>query len=103
MFNPDPTKQAVEITFSRKKNDHPLVFFKDTPVKKESGNKHLEMVLDSRLSLKQKDAIGMLHFLSKYLPRQKLIEFINYMFDHISITVMLSIKFRIKPANSVKI
>ena len=51
-FNPDPQKQAVELIFSRKKNeiDHPVVLFNDTPVKKVIEHKHLGIVLDFKLS-----------------------------------------------------
>ena len=82
-FNPDPQKQAVEIAFSRKKNeiDHPVVFFNDAPVKKVIEHKHLGIVLDSKLSFnahikaaisKTRKGIGMLKFLSRYLPRHTL-------------------------------
>ena len=39
-FNPDPQKQAVELTFSRKKieTDHPMILFNDIPVKKVNIN-----------------------------------------------------------------
>ena len=35
-FNPDPSKQAVEVTFSVKRIpvDHPIIFFNDAPVMK---------------------------------------------------------------------
>ena len=35
-FNPDPQKQAVELTFSKKEIeiDHPMILFNDIPVKK---------------------------------------------------------------------
>ena len=51
-FNPDPQKQAVELTFSRKKTeiDHPAIFFNNIPVKKVSEHKHLGIILDSKLS-----------------------------------------------------
>ena len=41
-FNPDPLKQAVELIFSRKRNnvDHPKVFVNSTPVKKVDEHKH---------------------------------------------------------------
>ena len=82
-FNPDPQKQAVELIFSRKKNeiDHPVVLFNDTPVKKVIEHKHLGIVLDSKLSFnahikaaisKTRKGIGMLKFLSRYLPRHTL-------------------------------
>ena len=34
-FNPDPNKQAVEVTFSKKRIpiNHPPIFFNDVPVK----------------------------------------------------------------------
>ena len=51
-FNPDTTKQAVEVTFSKKKipADHPPLFFNDAPVMKVDEHKHLGVVLDSRLT-----------------------------------------------------
>ena len=84
-FNPDPAKQAVEVTFLRKRItvDHPRILFNDTPVFKVEEHKHLRIVLDSRLSFvrhiqviitKSRQGIGMLRVLSKYLPRQSLNE-----------------------------
>ena len=84
-FNPDPTKQAVEVTFSKKKIsvDHPPIFFSDVTVMKVDEHKHLGVVLDSRLTFsshiqsainKARRGIGMLRFLSNYLPRQTLNE-----------------------------
>ena len=84
-FNPDPTKQAVEVTFSKKKIsvDHPPIFFNDVTVMKVDEHKHLGVVLDSRLTFsshiqtainKARRGIGMLRFLSNYLPRQTLNE-----------------------------
>ena len=51
-FNPDPTKQAVEVTFSKKKIsvDHPPIFFNDVTVMKVDEHNHLGVVLDSRLT-----------------------------------------------------
>ena len=48
-FNPDPTKQAVKVTFCEKKIsvDHPDIFFNDLTVMKVDENKHLGVVLDS--------------------------------------------------------
>ena len=45
-------KQAVELTFSRKKIeiDHPDILFNNIPVKKVDENKHLGIVLDTKLS-----------------------------------------------------
>ena len=84
-FNPDPEKQAVELTFSRKKIeiDHPMILFNDIPVKKVSEHKHLGITLDSKLSFsthiksaisKTRKGINLLKYLSKYLPRDTLNE-----------------------------
>ena len=84
-FNPDPTKQAFEVTFSKKRcpANHPPIFFNDVPVKKVQEQKHLGIILDSKLSFashikavisKSRQGIGMLRFLSKYLPRHTLNE-----------------------------
>ena len=84
-FNPDPQKQAVELTFSRKKieTDHPMILFNDIPVKKVSEHKHLGIILDSKLSFsvhiksaisKTRKGIGLLKYLSSYLPRHTLNE-----------------------------
>ena len=50
-FNPDPLKQAGEVIFSRKRNKphHPDIIFIGNPVKKSSYQKHLGMLLDSKL------------------------------------------------------
>ena len=50
-FNPDPTKQAQEVTFSRKTNKkiHPKIFFNNIPVVKADSQKHLGLHLDSKL------------------------------------------------------
>ena len=64
-FNPDPQKQAVELTFSKKKIeiDHPVILFNDIPVKKVTGYKHLGttqnclfQIISNQLSLKQERA-----------------------------------------------
>ena len=84
-FNPDPQKQAVELAFSRKKieTDHSMILFNDTPVKKVSEHKHLGIILDSTLSFSPhiksaisntSKGIGLLKYLSSYLPRHTLNE-----------------------------
>ena len=84
-FNPDPTKQAVEVTFSKKRSpvNHPPIFFNEAPVKNVPEQRHLGIILDSKLSFashiqtvisKSRQGIGMLRFLSKYLPRHTLNE-----------------------------
>ena len=52
VFNPDITKQAVEVIFSVKKNKpgHPELTFNGVPVAREDHTKHLGVHLDSRLN-----------------------------------------------------
>ena len=84
-FNPEPTKQAVKVNFSKKRCpvNHPPILFSDVPVKNVLEQKHLGIILDSKLSFsshikaiisKCRQGIGMLRFLSKYLPRHILNE-----------------------------
>ena len=84
-FNPDPQKQAVELLFSKKRNeiDHPVILFNNIPVKKVNEHKHLGIILDSKLSFsahikaaisKARKGISLLKYLSKYLPRHTLSE-----------------------------
>ena len=81
LFNPDPMKQAVEITFSTKINsvDHPVLKINNTPVAKVDEHKHLGMILDSKMAfashiqtvtLKCRRGKGMIKFLSTYLPEE---------------------------------
>ena len=46
-FNPDPNKQAVEVTFSTKrvKTDHPDILFGGVPVVRVEDHKHLGVIL----------------------------------------------------------
>ena len=48
-FNPDPTKQAHELTFSRKAKEiyHPLLVFYNASVFQSSSQKYLRVILDS--------------------------------------------------------
>ena len=50
-FNPDPAKQAHEVIFSRKAKEvyHPPLVFNNTSVSQSSSQKHLGVVLDSKL------------------------------------------------------
>ena len=84
-FNPDPQKQAVEIIFSRKRNniDHPVILFNRIPVETVDEHKYLGLFLDSKLSFathikaaisKSRKSIGLLKYLSKYLLRHTLNE-----------------------------
>ena len=57
-FNPDPTKQAVQVVFTRKSKqiDHPKIYFNNNEVKTVNDHKHLGLylglglILDSKLS-----------------------------------------------------
>ena len=83
-FNPDPNKQAAEVTFSRKKNPlgQPDVFFNNFPVNSTHSQKHLGLILDTKLNfdshLKEKiskanKGIGTIKRLYKNLPRNALL------------------------------
>ena len=54
-FNPDPTKQAQELIFSRKNNKpyHPDLIFNQTNVNRTSSHKHLGLILDDKLNFKE--------------------------------------------------
>ena len=77
-FNPDPTKQAVQVLFSRKtrKIAHPEIFFNDTQVKTVNEHKHLGLTLDTKLTFashiddklkKARKGLGIIKTLSSYL------------------------------------
>ena len=83
-FNPDPKKQAQEVIFSRKINkiDHPPLYFNENLVKSSSTQKHLAMILDTKLDFslhlknvqnKVNKTIGLLRKLQYTLPRTSLI------------------------------
>ena len=82
-FNPDPIKQATEVLFSCKKSspNHPLIMFNGTVVAKMNDQKHLGLILDSRLSFKKhineniikaKKNHGIIKHLSVFLPHKTL-------------------------------
>ena len=83
-FNADPKKQAQEVIFSRKINkiDHPPLYFNENLVKSSSTQKHLGMILDTKLDFslhlknvqnKVNKTIGLLRKLQDTLPRTSLI------------------------------
>ena len=51
-FNPDVSKQAQEVIFSRNKNinNHPVVFFNNLPINRKSTQKYLGLLLDENLN-----------------------------------------------------
>ena len=99
-FNPDPSKQAQEVIFSRKtkKEYHPPLAFNNTNVPETNSQKHLGAVLDNRLSFedhlkmilnKVNKTIGLLRKLHNILPRSALLTIKKVSVDLISITVTL--------------
>ena len=75
IFNPDITKQAIEVIFSCKKQkpDHPNLNFNDIPVVREPFTKHLGLYLDSRLNFSKhiseqvSKGVSLLNYLSNYV------------------------------------
>ena len=51
LFNPDPTKQAIEVYFSHKydKDVYPPLKSNNNKVQSPNSQKHLGLVLDSKL------------------------------------------------------
>ena len=83
-FNPDPSKQAVEVRFSTKnsKENLPNLIFNNNNVSTVDSKKHLGLVLDSKLEFnlhleekfsKANKGIGLITRLRKDLPRSSLI------------------------------
>ena len=83
-FNPDPNRQANEVIFSRKSKVHsdlPLTF-NNNDIKKCSYQKHLGIILDSKLDFnvhadnkikKYYKIIGIIKRLSVNVPRKALL------------------------------
>ena len=83
-FNPDPSKQAQEVIFSRKikKEYHPSLAFNNNNLLETNSQKHLDVVPDNRLSFenhlkmilnKVNKTIGFLRKLQNILPRSALL------------------------------
>ena len=51
-FNPDPTKQAVEVYSTRRltQANPPDILFKNTPIAVQDHQKHLGLILDKKLT-----------------------------------------------------
>ena len=112
-FNPDPQKQAVELLLSEKRHEinHPVILFNDIPVKKVDIQKHLGVILDTKLSFsahikaaisKTRKGIGLQKYLSKYLPRHTLNELYKLYVRHILTTEMSSAVSHPKYASLIK-
>ena len=82
-FNPDISKQAIEVIFSHKikRPDHPLLTFNGIPVARMESTKHLGLILDERLSFrlhikealqKAKKGLGLLKYMSRHVSRDVL-------------------------------
>ena len=99
-FNPDTTKQAQEVIFSRKvkKTVHPPLLFNNASVTRTSSHKHLGIILDNQLKFddhikmvfrKISKTIGLLRKLHNFLPRAALITiykgFIRHHLDYVDI------------------
>ena len=83
-FNPDVSKQAQEVIFSRKSHKlaHPPVIFNNVPVKRSSIQKHLGIHTDEKLNFnhhvkekitKANKGIGVIKNLSNTLPSDALL------------------------------
>ena len=96
-FNPDPSKQAQEVIFSRKvqKTCHPSIYFSNKSVKQVSSQKHLGLILDSKLNFQEHlknilnkvdKTIGLLRKLQNILPCEPLLtiykSFVRPHLDH---------------------
>ena len=88
-FNPDPNKQAQEVILCRKINkiNHPPLLFNQNLFKSSSSQKHLGMVLDTKLDFnlhltivqsKVNKTIGLPCKLQNILPRRSLL-FTNHL------------------------
>ena len=90
-FNADPAKQVQEVIFSRKTNKkktHPPLVFNNTNVTQSIYQKHLGIILDSKLTFenhinmvatKINKNIGLLSKLQNLLPRTALIKIYKYL------------------------
>ena len=83
-FNPDASKQAQEVIFSRKTNkpQHPDLLFNQSQVQRSDAQKHLGVILDNKLNFNQhvkcamdkaNKGINVLRKLRYYVPRDSLI------------------------------
>ena len=83
VFNPDITKQAIEVIFSgkKKKPENPELLLNSIPVFREDNTKHLGVYLDGGLTfpkhireavIKATKGVSLLKYLSKYVSRKVL-------------------------------
>ena len=83
-FNPEPSKLAQEVIFSRKlqKINHPSIYFNNNLIEQVSSQKHLGMILDAKLNFQEQiknlltkvnKIIGLFRKLQNILPRGSLL------------------------------
>ena len=86
MFNPNLTKQAQEVIFSRKtvKPFHPHVFFNEVPVESSVSQKHLGLHQDQKLEFSK-------HINEKISKTQKGISVIKKLYNILPRTALLII------------
>ena len=83
-FNPDPSKQAQEVIFSRKiqKTCYPSIYSNNKSVKQVPSQKHLKLLLDNKLNFQEhlknilnkvNKTIGLLRKPQNILPREPLL------------------------------
>ena len=83
-FNPDPSKQAVEVYFSKRllPANAPVLSFNNNDIGTSECQKHLGLTLDSKLSFnhhldekikKANKGIGLINRLRKHVPRKSLL------------------------------
>ena len=86
LFNPDASKQAQEVVFSRKKNpsNHNDIYFNNMPLNRKNTQKHLGLYLDAKLNFSEhineqiKKAVKCISVVKKLnvtLPRSSLLAF----------------------------
>ena len=83
-FNPDPSKQAKEITFYKKRSETqlPVIIFNNSIISPSDSHKHIGMILDRKLNFKchlnekiskANKGIGTIKRLYNFLPRATLV------------------------------
>ena len=111
-FNPDPTKQAVQVVFTWKSKqiDHPKIYFNNNEVKTVNDHKHSGLILDSKLSFishinekisKAHKGLRIIKSLSRFLSVKTLDLIFKLIFDLISIFVTSSSIYLVLPTHSI--
>ena len=86
-FNPNTTKHAQDVIFSRKlKKVHPPLLFNNASVTRTSSQNHLGII--KIVSRKIRKTIGLLRKLQNFLPRAAFIKYIKLLLDTILIMVI---------------